>query len=70
MHMNTLLLMGVGTNNWLGYLWILLGMAAIVQFVDWFVHYIKRRRLRRLEEHEQALSDLLNENVAHDLSEN
>jgi hypothetical protein len=59
--MATLLLMGVGMNNWLAYLWVLLGMAAIVQSIDWSVKFIRERKRRKQEERELALHELLSE---------
>ena len=59
--MTALLLMGVGSNNWLAYLWVLMGFAAIVQFVDWLVRLVKDRKRRKQEELEFALHDLFSD---------
>lgn len=68
--MTTVLLMGVGTNNWLGYLWLLLGMAAIVQSVDWVISFIKRRRLRKIEEQQLMNSSVMPDGAGFDFPEN
>ena len=67
--MITLLLMGVGSNSWLPYLWVLLTIAAIVQFADWLAKFIKERKRRRWELKHPIHNELLMETdaLSHDL---
>ena len=53
--MVTVFLMGVASGDWLPLLAFLIGLGAIVQFIDWSIHAVKKWHLRKLHRLEETI---------------
>ena len=44
--MGVIILGGIGNGDWLPILWVLLGIAAVIQIADWGIKYLRKRKVR------------------------